>query len=369
MRADVVVVGLGTMGAATAYRMAGSGLRVVGLDRFAPPHGRGEHAGGSRIIRTAYMEGPEYVPLVHRAYEMWREVESLTGETLLTVTGCLMLGRPDSTVVAGALASVRAHGLGHDVLEPADVRRRFPAFTPADDEVALFDEASGLLRPERAIAVHLRLAASAGADLRTDTTVEAWRADDDGVTVTTPDGVVHADHLVLTVGAWSAGLVGSTVPLRVERRVQYYWQADGHGVGELPTWIWESGSRMGYGLPTVDGAAKAAFHDGVEQVDPEVGAAEATPAEIDVMRAWLRGRLPALAAAPALPSKPCLYTLTPDGHFVLGRHPDHPRVVVACGFSGHGFKFAPVVAEVATDLVTTGSTRHAIGLFDPGRFR
>jgi sarcosine oxidase len=364
-----VVVGLGTMGAATAYRLASGGLSVIGLDRFSPPHGRGEHAGGSRIIRTAYMEGPEYVPLVHRAYELWRELESLTGETLLTVTGCLMLGRPDSTVVGGALDSVRAHGLDHEVLDPVEVRRRFPAFTPAEDEVALFDEASGLLRPERAIATHLRLAAAAGARLRTDSVVEAWRATGDGVTVTTRDGDLQADHLVLTAGAWSGGLTGPTVPLRVERRVQYYWQADGHGIGDLPAWIWESDSHMGYGLPTVDGATKAAFHDGDEMVDPDAGAAEATAKEIAVMREWLRDRLPTLAAAPALPSQPCLYTLTPDGHFVLGRHPEHPRVVVAAGFSGHGFKFAPVVAEVAADLVTTGSTRHAIELFDPGRFR
>jgi sarcosine oxidase len=364
-----VVVGLGSMGAAAAYRLAASGLRVLGLDRFDPPHGRGEHAGGSRIIRTAYMEGPEYVPLVRRAYELWHDLEARTGETLLTATGGLMLGRPDTIPVAGALATAREQGLAHEVLDAAEVRRRFPAFTPADDEIGVFDEATGLVRPERAIAALLRLAEAAGATLRTGVTVEGWRASAGGVAVTSGHGEVHADWLVLTPGAWSGGLTGVPVPLRVERRVQHYWQVDGHGIGGLPVWIWQSGGRIGYGLPTVDGATKAAFHDSPRDagVDPDVGADVASAAEVDEMRAWLRGRLPGLAAAPALPSKPCLYTLTPDNHFVLGRHPEHERVVVACGFSGHGFKFVPVVGEILTDLVTTGTTAHGIGLFDPAR--
>jgi sarcosine oxidase len=270
--------------------------------------------------------------------------------------------------VAGALATARALGLAHEVLDAAEVHRRFPAFTPADDEVAIFDEATGLLRPERAIAVHLLRARAAGADLRTGVAVRDWKATADGVTVTTADGEVQADRLVLAAGSWSPGLTGLTVPMRVERRVQLYWQADRHGIGELPVWIWESGSRMAYGLPTVDGATKAAFHDGADEVDPDADPIAATGAEVETMRAWLRGRLPGLATAPSMESKPCLYTLTPDSHFVLGPHPEHPRVIVACGFSGHGFKFAPVVGEIVTDLITKGTTAHAIELFDPGRY-
>ena len=367
VRADVAVVGLGSMGSAVAYRLAVGGLRVVGLDRFSPPHGRGEHAGGSRIIRTAYMEGPEYVPLVRRAYELWHELESATGETLLTNTGGLMLGRPDTLPVAGALATARAHGLAHEVLDAAEVRRRFPAFAPDDDEIGVFDETTGLVRPERAIAAHLRLAAAAGAELRTGVAVEGWSATDTGVTVTTRDGEVHADALVLAPGSWSPGLTRLVVPMRVERRVQHYWRVEGHGIGELPVWIWQAGSRIAYGLPTVDGETKGAFHDGAEEVDPDAGAAAASAAEIDEMRGWLRDRLPGLAAAPYLGSKPCLYTLTPDGHFVLGWHPEQPRVVVACGFSGHGFKFAPVVGEIIVDMLTAGGTVYDIGLFDPAR--
>ena len=372
MRADVVVVGLGSMGASVTQRLAGAGLRVVGLDRFDPPHTRGAHAGGSRIIRMAYMESPDYVPLVRRSYDLWRELESVTGETLLTTTGGLMLGPPDSMAVAGALAAARAHGLAHEVLDASEIRRRFPAFTPSDGEVALFEEITGLVRPERAIAAQLRLARSAGADLRPGVPVERWRETGEGVAVTTPDGVVHGDRLVLAPGAWAAGLTGLSIPLRVERRVQHYWRAadpDPHAIGRLPAWIWQYGpDEVAYGLPTVDGAAKAALHHGDDHVDPDAGAGEPTDAEVAAMRAWLAPRLPGLAAAEWAGAKPCLYTLTPDRNFVLGWHPEHPRVVVACGFSGHGFKFSPVVGEIVTDLVTTGSTAHPIGLFDPGRF-
>ena len=371
MRADVIVVGLGSMGAAAAYHLAAQGVRVVGVDRFAPPHEQGAHGGGSRIIRMAYMEGAEYVPLVRRSYELWRALELMAGETVLTTTGGLMLGRPESEAVAGALSAAQAHGLAHELLDAVEVRRRFPVFTPADDEVGLFEEIAGLLRPEQAIAAHLRLAAGAGADLRIALAVEDWSATEDGVTVTTAAGDLHADRLVLAPGAWAPALTRLPVPLRVQRRVQHYWRAaDGTSFepGRFPVWIWEYGpGKAAYGLPAVGGAVKASLHHGDEAVDPDAGAAPAREEEISAMRAWLTPRLPALAAGDWLGSKPCLYTLTPDEHFVLGLHPAHPNVAVACGFSGHGFKFAPVVGEILADLMTKGSTPHPIGLFDPAR--
>jgi sarcosine oxidase len=371
VRADVVVVGLGSMGAAAAHRLAEAGLSVVGLDRFDPPHGRGAHAGGSRIIRAAYMEGPDYVPLVLRSYDLWRELEAATGESLLTVTGGLMLGRPDSLPVAGALEAARRHGLAYDMLDPAEVRRRFPAFTPADDEVGVFESVAGLVRPERAITTYLRLARSAGATLRTNVAVRTWRETGDGVTVDTSEGEVSADRLVLAPGAWAPGLTRLTVPIQVQRRIQHFWgptDPDRHDPGAFPVWIWQGGTGLAYGLPTVDGQAKAAFHDRGGDVSPDAGAAEPTEAEVEEMRDWLRPRLPGLAGGRWLGAKPCLYALTPDGHFVLGRHPHHSRVVVACGFSGHGFKFVPVVGEIVTELVVDGATRHPIGRFDPARF-
>ena len=372
--ADVIVVGLGTMGAATAYHLANRGAQVLGIDRFRPPHTRGAHAGGSRIIRMAYAEGADYVPLLRRTYELWHDVEAASGATLLTRSGGLMLGPLDGMTVGGALESARAHGLPHELLDPAGVRRRFPQFTPADDEMGLYEEVAGLVRPEAAIDTHLRLAARAGADLRYGVAVTGWRATENGVAVTTADDTRYeADRLVLCAGAWAPELLADLgVPMVVHRRVQHYWDgpAGDYLPGRFPVWMWEyAPGLVAYGLPTVDGSgAKASLHHGDEQTDPDVGAGNARPEEVQAMRELLAPRLPGLADAAWLGGKPCLYTLTPDENFVLGRHPRHDRVSVAAGFSGHGFKFAPVVGEILTDLALTGSTRHPIALFAPDRF-
>lgn len=379
MEPDVIVVGLGTMGAATAYHLATRGVRVLGLDRFTPPHGRGSHAGGSRIIRLAYAEGEAYVPLVRRSFELWRVAEEAADVTLLTATGGLMIGPPDGMTVGGALASARAHGLAHELLDAGEVRRRFPAFTPGDGDAALYEEVAGLLRPERAISAYLGLAAKAGAELRYGLPVTGWRATADGVAISTADGERFAARLVICPGAWAPELLADLgVPLVVQRRVQHYWRAPGEefAVGRFPAWIWEyAPDKAAYGLPApdpgaagVDGAVKAALHHVEDPVDPNTGAGEATPAEVRQMREILATRLPRIATSEWVGGKPCLYTLTPDEHFVLGRHPRYERVVVAGGFSGHGFKFAPVVGEILADLALTGTTRHMIDLFAPDRF-
>ncbi|HET8589546.1 MAG TPA: N-methyl-L-tryptophan oxidase [Nakamurella sp.] len=391
MGADVVVVGLGTMGASAACQLAERGLRVVGLDRFTPPHDRGSHAGGSRIIRMAYAEGAGYVPLLRRAYALWSELAERTGERLIVPTGGLMLGPADGAIVGGAAASARIHQLPHEVLDADGVRRRFPAFTPREDEAGLYEEASGMLRPEAAIAASLRLAHWAGADLRFGCQVLGWRAGADGVSVQTTQGEVQADRLVISAGAWAPDLLRDLrVPFTVVRRVQHFWAAPDadHRVGRMPVWIWEYRPGLSaYGLPPAGEArpvdsgetadlpvdpeldgAKAALHHGREPVDPDRAAAPATPAEIADMQRWLADRIPGLAGG-YLGGKPCLYTLTPDEHFVLGVHPEHQNVAVAAGFSGHGFKFAPVAGEILADLAQHGTTAHPIEQFDPTRFR
>lgn len=367
MRPDVIVVGLGSMGAATAHQVASRGARVLGLDRFTPPHDRGAHAGGSRIIRMAYAEGIEYVPLLRRAFELWSSLEAVSGQRLVRRTGGLMLGPPGGTIVGGALESARIHGLAHEMLDPGEVRRRFPMFAPADHEMALYEDVAGLVRPEAAIATQLRLAKEAGADLRYEVAVTGWRATADGVVVTTRDEEHSAARMVIAPGAWAPELLGDLgVPLVVRRRVQHFWRV----TDPFPVWMWEyAPGLVAYGLPDVDSTgAKAALHHGDDPVDPNVGATDATDGEVAAMRDWLSTRLPALAQAGWLASKPCLYTLTPDEHFVLGRHPFHENVVVAGGFSGHGFKFVPIVGEVLADLALAGSTRYSIGFLAPGRF-
>jgi sarcosine oxidase len=389
VRPEVIVVGLGSMGAATAYQLASRGVRVLGLDEFTPPHPAGAHTGGSRIIRLAYAEGADYVPLLRRSYQLWGEVERADGDDLLTRTGGLMLGHADSSTVAGALASARVHGLDHELLDAAEIRRRFPAFAPGDDEVGVYEEAAGILRPEAAVTAFLRLAADAGADLRYGTRVTGWRADASGISVRTPDGELTADRLVLCPGAGAPGLLGDLgVPFEVQRRVQHYWAAPGaeFAVGRCPVWIWESEPGVtAYGMPALDRTtatdgtptpaaggnapvAKTAFHSAVGPATSEADLGPTTAEERRRMMAWLAPRLPGLAAVDWLAGQPCRYTLTPDEHFVLGRHPGHANVSVAAGFSGHGFKFVPVVGEILADLAQTGATPHRIDLFAPDRF-
>ena len=287
---DVIVIGLGSMGSAAAYHLADRGATVIGLDRFTPPHTRGAHAGESRIIRMTYAEGAAYVPLLRRAYTLWEQLSALSGTELVTPTGGLNIGRPLSATVSGALRSAREHGLAHDVLSADEIHHRFPAFTPAEDEIAVYDEAAGIVTPEAAIITLLRLAEAAGADLRYDSAVASWKASDSSVAVTLEDGtVLEADRLIVAPGGWAGDLLG--YPLRVQRRVQHFWAAPGPGYtpGEFPVWIWEDPTGIAaYGMPEFRGSVKAAFHHADDPASAADGAAPPEPGEELPVRSWLR---------------------------------------------------------------------------------
>jgi sarcosine oxidase len=375
---DVIVVGLGGMGSAAAYHLARRGRRVLGLEQFTPAHDRGSSHGRSRVIRQAYFEDPAYVPLVLRAYELWREAEQASDTELLLITGALMIGAPDSEVVAGSLRSAREWNLDHDLLDAADLRRRFPVFAPTADTVALYEARAGVVRPESAVAAHLTLAAEAGADLRFEEPIVGWEADSSGeaVTVTTRRGAERAGRLVLCPGAWAPELLaGLGVPLMVERQLQFWFQPSGDPdaflPGRYPVWVWDGGGDgQPYSLPAIDGldgGVKAAWFRHGRTCTPETIDRRVTAAEVGEMAEVLRARVPLLPGR-FLGAAACMYTNTPDQHFVVALHPAHPQVAVACGFSGHGFKFAPVIGEILADLAITGTTAHPIGLFDPRRF-
>ena len=369
---DVIVIGLGSMGSAAAYHLASRGASVLGVDRFTPPHTRGAHSGGTRIIRMTYAEGSAYVPLLRRAYALWDQMSETIGERLVTPTGGLFLGPAASGTVAGALRSAREHGLGHELLDACEIRRRFPAFTPADDDVAVYDEAAGIVTPEAAISALLGLASAAGASLRYGSAVASWKASETSVAVTLADGtVLTADRLIVAPGGWAAGLLG--LPINLQRRVQHYWTPAGTGYapGQFPVWIWEDAAGIaGYGMPEFgpDRWVKAAFHHADDPASPDAGAAAVRPGEEAPMRSWLRHRLPGIATARYAGGRECLYALTPDEHFVIGRHPAWDRVAVAAGFSGHGFKFVPIVGEILADLSTGVAPSYDLSLFAPGRF-
>lgn len=373
---DVVVVGLGGMGSAAAYHLAARGRRVLGLDRFTPPHDRGSSHGISRVIRQAYFEHPAYVPLLLRAYELWDRLARETGRELIVRTGGLMIGSSDAVVVTGSLRSAREHGLAHDLLDAAELRRRFPPFRPRPGEVAVYEAAAGYVLAEETVRAHLQRAAALGADLRVEEPVLAWRASEDGVEVTTPAATYRAEHLVLTAGPWAPQLLQLPLPLRVTRQVLCWFDPAG-GVepflpDRFPIFAWElEDGRMIYGLPALegpDGGVKVAFHVLGETCSPDTVNRTVSEEEVGALRACLRERIPSLAEGRLLRAVTCLYTNTPDGHFVIGLHPAHPQVAIAAGFSGHGYKFCSVVGEILADLATEGVTAHPIALFDPRRF-
>jgi sarcosine oxidase len=373
---DAVVVGLGAMGGAAAFHLARRGRRVLGLDRFTPPHDKGSSHGKTRLIRQAYFEDPAYVPLVLRAYELWEELGRTSGQTLLHVTGGLWMGRPESALVAGSLESARQWALPHEVLGSEEIRHRFPVFTPDPDVIGLYEERAGVIPPEAAVAAHLQAAVALGAELRFGEPVTRWEKTDDGVAVTTATGVERAAALVLCPGPWAADLLGGLgVPFAVERQVQCWFEPNG-GVDRFlpnrhPVWGWEApDGRMVYGFPAFDGphgGVKVGLHHGGAICTPQTIDRHVSDAEVEDLVSYLK------RAAPALPGRflravTCMYTNTPDRHFVIAIHPDHPQVAVAAGFSGHGFKYAPVVGEILADLALDGSTRHPVALFDPRRF-
>jgi sarcosine oxidase len=359
---DSIVVGLGAMGSAAAYHLARRGARVLGLDAFAPGHTRGSSHGETRILRLSYFEHPDYVPLLRRAYELWRQLERESGESLLRLTGGIYLGPPDGELVSGARRSAEQHGLAHELLPAAGVRRRFPMLAPTDAEGALYEPDAGMLFPERCIAAALRLAASHGAELRHESPVTAWRADATGVEVTTVAGTYRADQIVFTAGAWLGPLLGplggGALPLRVERNV-VFWFPPSHDAAlfdpnRFPVFIWETGAGHFYGLPHAGRpGVKVARHHTDRFGDPDSLDRTVRDADVDPVRRFLSVHIPALDTAPH-EGLVCLYTLTPDGHFVIDRHPEYERVVFASACSGHGFKFASVVGEILADLTLTG---------------
>lgn len=376
---DAIILGLGGMGSAAACHLAARGRRVLGLDQFAPPHDKGSSHGQSRVIRQAYYEDPAYVPLLLRAYELWRQLERDSGKNLLTVTGGLMLGTHDSGVVAGSLRSAREHGLPHEMLDAAEIHRRFPQFTPDPDTVALFEQNAGALRPEEAVRAHLNLAARNGATLRFDEEVTAWKISGGNVRVTTARGNYEAGQLVIAAGPWLGKMLPElALPLRVERQVQFWFEPNG-GIesflpDRFPIWIWETkDGAHPYGLPALDGASggvKVSLHHGGKNLNstPDTIDRNVSKEEINQARRSITSRLPALNGR-FLRAVTCLYTNTPDGHFVIDCHPEHPQVLIVSPCSGHGFKFCPVVGEILADLIERAEMRHNISRFRFARLR
>jgi sarcosine oxidase len=367
---DIIVAGLGAHGSSAAYRLAARGASVLGFDRFARGHTLGSSGGLSRIIRLSYYEHPDYVPLLRRAWTLWRELERDSGETLLTETGGLYAGDPDGELVSGALKSARTHQLEHEVLDAAALRARYPLFDWPDGWQGVFERQAGWLAPELCIETHLRLAEESGATLRFDEPVESWESTGDGVRVTTGTGTFDAKQLVIAAGAWASQLAPSLAPeLSVERSVLLWFEptAERDAFARLPIYIVDDTDRIFYGFPYIEGQGVkvAGLHFG-DKADPDTVDRTASPRDEERVRAWLRRRMP-LANGERRDAKVCMYTNTHDANFIVDRLADHPNVVVASACSGHGFKFSSVIGEILADLVLDGETRHPIGFLSADR--
>jgi monomeric sarcosine oxidase len=372
-RFECIVIGAGAVGSAALLALARRGARALAIDRFPPGHDRGSSHGASRLIRLAYFEHPDYVPLLRRAYALWRELESACGETLLRETPLLQIGPEEGAVIPGVMASARRHGLKVERLGADEVRARFPGFAVPDGLGALLDAEAGMLAPEACVRAQAREAERAGAQVRIGEAVTRWKAEGDGVEVETDGGLYRADRLIVAPGAWAPALLpGLGVSLEVRRKSLFWYESPDacYAIESgCPAFLYELGPRAFYGFPAVDAlGVKVAEHTGGERVaDPLEVRREVDSGEARDIEAFLRAHLPRLGTRRTR-HEVCLYTMSPDGHFLLGLHPRHERVALAAGLSGHGFKFAPVLGEALADLATKGATELPVGFLGPRRF-
>lgn len=352
---DAIVIGLGVMGSATLRTLAGRGLRVLGLDRHDPPHSMGSSHGRARMIREAYFEHPLYVPLVRRAYQLWEALEEESGERLLYITRGLSIGPRGCEMLRGALESCRRHGIEAGHLDAPELRRAFPAIECDRETVAVLEPRAGYLLPGPCVAALLDSARREGAEIRTEE-ARAWRGDGAEAQVETSAGEYRTRSLVLAAGAWMSSLLTDLrLSLTVERVLQLSFapaRPEECTPAALPVFIWEyEPGGFWYGFPAIDGAVKVGLHGGQPVAGPDAASREVTEADAEGARGLVRKHLPA-AYGTLVEADVCFYTRTPDGHFIIDRHPDHDRVVIVSACSGHGFKFAPVIGEIVADLLT-----------------
>jgi sarcosine oxidase len=373
MRYDVAVIGLGGMGSAVLARCAMRGASAIGIEQFALRHELGASSGKSRIIRKAYFEDAGYVPLLLRAYELWHDVERRTGANLVRFTGLLLAGMESSEVIAGAQFAAKAYDLNVDVLSARELRQKYPRLRVRDAEVGVYERDGGIVFPEAAVDAHLKLAETFGAGIIAQRAVVSWEVgNDEIVRLRLSDGAtVEARAVVLTLGPWFAQEMKALgVSLTVQRNVQLWFEPDSAAwnAGLFPPFLIDRPEHPRlYGFPDLGDGVKAAFHEFGETTEP--GALRRTVDDADVrpvaraLDEWMPG-----AATTFRSAKACMYSLTPDRHFVLDRHPHYANVVLCGGFSGHGFKFASVVGEIGAQLAIDRSTPYDVQFLSLERF-
>jgi sarcosine oxidase len=373
---DAIVIGIGGMGSASAYHLAQRGWRVLGLEQHDLLHELGSSHGLTRIIRLAYHEHPSYVPLLRRSYELWHELEARAGERLLIITGSVEGGPEDGPTFRGSLAAAQLHDLPHEVLDLDELRRRYPAYGDFDRSLrVVWQPDGGFLLAERSVLAHVTQAIHHGAELHFREPVREWLPTaEGGVRVTTERGTYEANRLLICAGAWAGRVVPQLAPIAVPERQVLAWlqptRPELFAPDRFPVFLLdvEEGSHYGFPVHDVPGFKFGRYHHLREPMDPDDPDRSTRPDDEAILRAFAARYFPD-GAGPTVMLKACMFTNSPDEHFLIDRLPDAPQVSVAAGFSGHGYKFCSVVGEVMADLAMHGKTRHDIGLFRLDRFR
>lgn len=372
-RYDVAVLGLGAVGASAAWRAAERGCSVIGFEQFTPAHARGSSHGGSRIFRKTLFEGIEYSALVDRAELLWGRLERESGAALFRRTGGLCIGAEDGELVRDAMRCSAAGGVEVELLDADALASRYPQFAVAAGDVGVLEPGAGVLDPEGCIRAALELASAARADLRFETRVTALDHDDDGVRIWVGTESFAARRAIVATGAWFTDLLPE-LPLRVQRSASVWFAGEDRGAfgpDRFPTFVWESDGLDGWGIPDVDGrgvkvgagpSAPKPWLDHASANDYPIGPADTDPPE-DFVRRALPGLAPKAVAAVA-----CMNSKSPDGDFVIGTPRLAPSLILTGGFSGHGFKHASAIADLAIDLATDGTTEIPLTPFSPNRF-
>ena len=373
-RFDRIVVGVGGVGGAVCYHLACRGANVLGLERHSLVHDRGSSHGETRIIRRAYFEHPDYVPLLDRAYVLWDELQAETGEALFERTGLLEVGPPDGVVIPGILASVNSHSLSVEEMTSSEVAERFPGFVVPAEYVSLFESDAGFLHVERCVAAYASLAAARGATCLTNQDVQAldFRGSGD-VVVHTKNDRFAAGGVVVTAGAWSESILGQS-PFQLEvlrKHMNWFACNDSRYFAKAgaPAFFYELDHGCFYGFPSIDGRrVKVAEHTGGERVaDPSHVSREPDPNDLRRVTEFIEETLPGVAASRTA-HQVCLYTQSPDGHFIVDRYADHPQLVFAAGLSGHGFKFTSVLGQALASMALGESPDVDIAFLGSRRF-
>lgn len=366
---DAVVIGLGVMGAATTWELAGRGLHVLAMDRHDPLHSLGSSHGRTRIIREAYFEHPMYVPLVRRAWDRWHALERDTGNRLFQRAGCINIASPDSELIAGVLRSVHEHDIQHESLEREQIVDRFPALHPSPGCIGIFEPSAGILFTEPCIAALHDGARARGATLKFAETFTGWSGEDGSIVVHTNERDVRCKRLVLAMGAWLPRFV--PFPLAIERQVVFWFEplrnrAD-LGLHALPISLWEHApGRLAYAFPDLGDGVKASLHHQGEVTDQESIDRVARAEDEARVRSQLAPMIPD-AAGPVLSATVCSYTNTRDFHFLIDSHPADARVTLLSACSGHGFKFAPAIGELVADVVEQREAAFDLAVFGGSR--